>query len=770
MSYEWYAGEGDLSATGAGADWTSPAGLTADAAFEITVTISDPEGNSVTPAKVIEVLGEPLTRPSDTLVLDPDEAVCELNDTITFIAILVREDGTEETVEAEWSVFSYEGGNIGTVDQATGIFSPHSEGSGRVVASYGDLTVEAEMMVYDFNTNPMGGTKAIPLPEGFKDMEIASGGSWSFQETSEFFIGSVSVHVVFIESNGGIEPNLYNWSAASKTQAEQEIQTGYNWYASYEPKANLTYVFSFETFLSKYEPVTKSSTKDHRYVKEYMLSKGYNYVGGSDQWTALVRTFQFNDDLRTANNTVWAVTIFVVTGKPKFTNGRSAYAYLYGPYMMMTEENGGWSLNRMDQVTSHENGHLFGALDEYNPACSDCTKKGGYLQGANSNCYLCPGAIPNSMMRNCWWFVSDPTRVQLGWRDSDGDDVFDPVDAEWGGSSSIDVVPPTATVAAGTDVDIMATLYNFKGHTIPEATVNFSTNNGSVTPTTDITYLEGEAETTLTADCNDNTVTVSTDGASDEQSVVTGTGACAGNPEPQNPAAVVNCPDVDLTWDAGDDPATYDRYTVKRGTVSGGPYAQIATGLSATSYTDIDPGDGTYYYVILAYESGTPANQTINSDEVTAVVACAIPAGPCPGWKVNTNADSGDGSLRSCIIEANTTAGANTITFDNSLIGQNIGLLTGLPSLTDDATTIENTTGGTVTVDGDNLNLNCITIESANNRISGLNMIECGNWPAGNIKPGYALLITGAAATQNEISGNIFDQNERGIYVENGAN
>ncbi|MFC1474970.1 PQQ-binding-like beta-propeller repeat protein, partial [bacterium] len=66
----------------------------------------------------------------------------------------------------------------------------------------------------------------------------------------------------------------------------------------------------------------------------------------------------------------------------------------------------------------------------------------------------------------------------------------------------------------------------------------------------------------------------------------------------------------------------------------------------------------------------------------------------CPGGIVTTNADSGNGSLRECITQANSTAGADTITFDNALIGQTITLASSLPDVTDDATTISNTTGG----------------------------------------------------------------------------
>jgi fibronectin type 3 domain-containing protein len=57
-------------------------------------------------------------------------------------------------------------------------------------------------------------------------------------------------------------------------------------------------------------------------------------------------------------------------------------------------------------------------------------------------------------------------------------------------------------------------------------------------------------------------------------------------------------------------PAT--SYSVKRSTVSGGPYSAIVTGLTGTSYTDSTALNGTtYYYVVTASNSaGESANSS----------------------------------------------------------------------------------------------------------------------------------------------------------------
>jgi len=56
-----------------------------------------------------------------------------------------------------------------------------------------------------------------------------------------------------------------------------------------------------------------------------------------------------------------------------------------------------------------------------------------------------------------------------------------------------------------------------------------------------------------------------------------------------------------LNWTAG---ANATNYTVLRGTVNGGPYAPIATGIAGTTYTDSTiTFPNTYYYVVVGYDA-----------------------------------------------------------------------------------------------------------------------------------------------------------------------
>jgi fibronectin type 3 domain-containing protein len=91
---------------------------------------------------------------------------------------------------------------------------------------------------------------------------------------------------------------------------------------------------------------------------------------------------------------------------------------------------------------------------------------------------------------------------------------------------------------------------------------------------------------------------------------------------PANLVAVAGNSQVSLSWTASTGATSY---TVKRSTTSGGAYSNVATGITATSYTNTGLTNGTvYYYVVTALnsagESGisnqvsaTPTTVTVNA-------------------------------------------------------------------------------------------------------------------------------------------------------------
>ena len=122
----------------------------------------------------------------------------------------------------------------------------------------------------------------------------------------------------------------------------------------------------------------------------------------------------------------------------KFADGFFAYAYMGGPFVMMTYDNNGWGSDRMNMVATHEVGHIFYALDEY-PDSSSYFYHSGYFNTHNLNAsdnHHDPSSRVDSIMAesnaqiNAYpFYISSPSSFEMvGWKDSDGDGVFDMLD------------------------------------------------------------------------------------------------------------------------------------------------------------------------------------------------------------------------------------------------------------------------------------------------------------------------------------------------------
>jgi fibronectin type 3 domain-containing protein len=90
---------------------------------------------------------------------------------------------------------------------------------------------------------------------------------------------------------------------------------------------------------------------------------------------------------------------------------------------------------------------------------------------------------------------------------------------------------------------------------------------------------------------------------------------------PRNVVAVGGTNQVVLSWDAL---AGAESYTVKRSATSGGPYEPVATGITATTYTDAPLASGRYYYYVVVGQlaGGLDSGQ---SDEAAALTAPSAP-------------------------------------------------------------------------------------------------------------------------------------------------
>jgi DNA/RNA endonuclease G (NUC1) len=185
-------------------------------------------------------------------------------------------------------------------------------------------------------------------------------------------------------------------------------------------------------------------------------------------------------------------------------------------------------------------------------------------------------------------------------------------------ASSLDFTVTFSTAVTGVDAtDFVLTTSGVSGATITNVT-------GSGTTYT-VTVNSGTGDGTIRLD------------VSDDDTITTGTvplgGAGAGNGNytsgqsytvqksaavPTGLSATVSNNKVALSWTAS---FAADSYNVKRSTTSGGPYTNVATGLTTTSYNDTSVTNGTqYFYVVSAVNT---LGESANSSEVSATPAPA---------------------------------------------------------------------------------------------------------------------------------------------------
>ena len=255
-------------------------------------------------------------------------------------------------------------------------------------------------------------------------------------ETSEYMFGDISVAIILAESNGSIDPETEEWTQAEKDNVYAEIEDGLNWWITNKHAlAEVSFTYHYYELETSYEPITRPSTTDESlWINELMGQLGYHYA------SRFTNVRSFDDDLRAQDNTDWAFTVFVVDSSNdadgKFSDNHFAYAYLQGPFMVMTYDNNGYGIDDMDAVTAHETGHIFGAGDEYSSSQCTCGALYGFLQVENQNCensclsdVACIQRGQISPYTN--GALCDYTKGQIGWADLNTNGIIDCIDAEY---------------------------------------------------------------------------------------------------------------------------------------------------------------------------------------------------------------------------------------------------------------------------------------------------------------------------------------------------
>jgi hypothetical protein len=152
----------------------------------------------------------------------------------------------------------------------------------------------------------------------------------------------------------------------------------------------------------------------------------------------------------------------------------------------------------------------------------------------------------------------------------------------------------------------------------------------------------------------------------------------------------------------------------------------------------------------------------------SVVIAAVVLASPAwaDTYTVTNNADSGEGSLRQAIIDANTTTGvADTINFATSVSGQTITLTSAqLPTITDGAGLTIDAGSADITISGANQYRVFEVGSDAKLTLSNLTVADGGGGEGGGIYNGGTLEVSNST-----LSGNSGTFGGGGIYNEPGT-
>jgi hypothetical protein len=248
-----------------------------------------------------------------------------------------------------------------------------------------------------------------------------------FPGYSDVLEGSIAVCLMFVESNGSIDPNSYTWTTTATDDVRSQVLTGLSWWTNKARDFGKTATFTLYYYLPTvsamqqgYEPILHSSADDSLWIGAVLGNLGFS----SGNWYS--RATAFDAWLKSYAGTQWAYTAFFCYNPPggatRFTNNRFAYSYLGGPYLQMLYVNNGWAVSDIWKVFAHETGHIFWACDEYYQAgyggCESCNPCNSFRPRPNNNCEhpSCnPSGSVNCMMKNNYNALCPYSAAQIGW-------------------------------------------------------------------------------------------------------------------------------------------------------------------------------------------------------------------------------------------------------------------------------------------------------------------------------------------------------------------
>ncbi len=275
-----------------------------------------------------------------------------------------------------------------------------------------------------------------------------------FYDTSEYMMGKISIAVILPQCDGVVDSCSESWDAVREASVYSLAQSGMNWWAGQDSKANISFVWHLYSgrtdsrAQTSYEPISRPSEDDTGFaiwIPEIMGKFGF------ESGDYFERTRAFINSMVAADGSNWGYVIYVADSlndaDGAFVDGRYAGGYYGGPFMFATYNNNGYGPANMDYIVAHETGHVFYATDEYDST----PQQSGYL-GA----YEVEGS--GCLMQQLIWCLSSGTQEQVGWRDSNSDGIMEILDTAPSVSLNIIInTPKTSFVYTGsTNVNPLA--------------------------------------------------------------------------------------------------------------------------------------------------------------------------------------------------------------------------------------------------------------------------------------------------------------------------
>lgn len=249
---------------------------------------------------------------------------------------------------------------------------------------------------------------------------------------SSYMIGSIALQVIFVESSISSGTATEDWQPDQIQAISKQVQSALDWWKDQMPLAKLEFLLEISVAEVQTEPITLGVQEERLWIQEAFTKKGFTQSNHFEQAYASANA------LREKYAANWASTIFIVNSSNdedgRFSDGLFAYAYVQGPFMVLTSKAGNYGETQLAPVIAHELAHIFGALDQYEAAQVPCSQRSGYLytHTSNSQWQKCGSNKPSIMIDPVSAFHSghldDSARAQLGYVDQNNNGVLDLID------------------------------------------------------------------------------------------------------------------------------------------------------------------------------------------------------------------------------------------------------------------------------------------------------------------------------------------------------